>query len=215
MVIALGIVFSIIAVMMIIITTTIAVSPKVLAQEEEEQQKPQQQANSDLFLTYTHPKFGYSIQYPSDWQVITFPDEPNTIDIATADRSAFFVITVNDTIAPGTTLQDMINSSEFSLPNTYNNSIIALNNYVTQYSGIAGNNPAIIAKGTFISHNPITGPIEEKIVLVYSIIGSRGYIIGMMAPANTFSDYSQTFESMLYSFDINEEVNGLVCFLCN
>jgi hypothetical protein len=95
----------------------------------------------------------------------------------------------------------MINGTEFSLPNIYNNSIIALNNYAIQYSGIAGkNNPAIIAKGTFISHNPITGPTEQKIVLVYSIFGSRGYIIGMMAPANRFSDYSQTFESMLYSF---------------
>ena len=156
MVIALGIVFSIIAVMMIIITTTIAVSPKVLAQEEEQQQQSQQQANSDFFLTYTHPKFGYSIQYPSDWQVITFSDEPNTIDIATADRSAFFVITVNETIAPGTTLRQMINGNEFSLPNIYNNDIIALDTATTTQYGLAGNNPAIIAKGTFISHNPVT-----------------------------------------------------------
>ena len=96
----------------------------------------------------------------------------------------------------------MINSSEFSLPNIYNNSIIALNNYATQYSGIAGkNNPAIIAKGTFISHNPITGSTEQKIVLIYSIIGSKGYIIGMMAPVNEFPDYyQQAFGGMLYSF---------------
>ena len=78
----------------------------------------------------------------------------------------------------------MINGNEFSLPNIYNNDIIALDTATTTQYGLAGNNPAIIAKGTFISHNPITGPTEQKIVLIYSIIGSKGYIIGMMTPAD-------------------------------
>jgi len=167
---------------------------------------PLQQAIAQIangtFLTYKDPQFGYSIDYPSGWVPFKFYNDPKTtLLFPSNDRSIVCIVTVNNTLAPTTTLSDM--TKQF-LPN--NGSL----NYFEQHKAhvLAYNttgyyilgNPAIRYEYTAKVPFPITGEIHETVLGFIAIIDGKGYSLGFSAPASKFSNYTSIFTQMLYSF---------------
>jgi hypothetical protein len=92
---------------MLIATATILLSLVVVLLQQ--QGYAQAQSNSSTtFIPYTNIELGYSIDYPSDWNVQHFPFF-STVYISSADRQALVVITVtkNDT-GKNMTFQDVL-----------------------------------------------------------------------------------------------------------
>jgi hypothetical protein len=155
------------------------------------------QTSSD-FLTYKDPKFGYSIEYPSDWKVFYIGSEPETAFIGTADRSVMVFITVNDSIDRSMSIVDWGKElMEVSKSGAIGPVDLNTNDY--SISGI----PAARLDAKYKMPNPITGEVQQRVVGLASIINGKGYEIVTSAPDAKFSDYAPTFGRMLYSFKAN------------
>jgi hypothetical protein len=153
---------------------------------------------SGSYSTYPNSELGYSVNYPSNWDVQHFPFF-STVYISSADRQALVVITVakNDT-GKGMIFQDMIKNDPQGNSTADHKIVDATGNI-----RLLGQ-PARRIELSYIHTDPITKvSIPTKSIAFETVVSERHITITMSAPAVDFVKYAPIFTQMLNSFKLN------------
>lgn len=165
--------------------------PPKIAQAETQKTTP------DNFLTYENFDYGVKIEYPSDW------DKKETEDLIIAfvspktDSDNFqenLGLTMNDLAGQGLTLQKYNEKAIGQLKQTFPDIKI-----IESSSTVLSNNPAY--KVVFTASN-------LKLMQAWTIKNDIAYIWSYAATENTFSDYLNTIQKMLDSFEITRSIRA-------
>jgi PsbP len=150
------------------------------------------------FSTYTSNKFGYSIQYPSNWLVNENLDQ-NHVEIGPSDRSAFVLLITNSSVPANLTLEDVANKIvQTNLNSHYGKNATLIDKNTNNYF-LAGNSAARVELTSKI-FDPIRGQIQDRLLAFASIINGRLYSIVFATEDSLFPQYVGVFEHMVSSF---------------
>ena len=181
-----------------IATATILFSlPGLLQQHQQYVQAKSSNGSSSTFTTYTNTELGYSVNYPSDWNVQHFPFF-STVYISSVDRQALVVITVteNDT-GKNMTFQDILKNDPQANSTADHRTVDATGNL-----HLLGQ-PARRIELSYIFTDPITKvSTPTKSIEYETMVSGKHIAITMSAPSTNFGNYTPIFTRMLSSFKI-------------
>jgi hypothetical protein len=166
----------------------------------EQQQAQAQSSRNSTFTTYTNAELGYSINYPSVWNVQHFPFF-STVYISSPDSQVLVVITVTNETGKNKnmTFQDMVNNDPQANSTADHRTVDATGNIHLLAQ------PVRRIESSYLYTDPITiVSTLTKSIAFETIVSERHITITTSAPAIDFDRYTHIFTHILDSFKLNE-----------
>lgn len=160
------------------------------------------------FKTYENKQYGFSIEYPEDWQLLTDLEYAAALFVGPTKEG--FAINANialEKLAEPMTAQEYATLSEELLK-----TVLSSYNKLEEYQTTVSTEPAVVR--IFIATYGAYPGITNKIKEVYLIKEKRAYIITCSALPTTYDEANDKyFERMVQSFKFIEEERKGWCFI--